>query len=84
MQVDKGAAARFIKAALADDEDQEGKLSRYLYMFGQLMDNLENAGVKRKVPNDEEEESSRVEAVQNNKQQNKKRSRMDPFAGIRS
>ncbi|CDH49699.1 predicted protein [Lichtheimia corymbifera JMRC:FSU:9682] len=64
MQVDKGAAARFIKAALADDQEDE-----------------ENAGTKRKATNEAEEESSRVEAVQNSTQQNKKRARMDPFAG---
>ncbi|CDS08602.1 hypothetical protein LRAMOSA09963 [Lichtheimia ramosa] len=63
MQVDKGAAARFIKAALAEDEEEE-----------------ENAGTKRKAAKEEEEESSRVDAVQNSKQ-NKKRARMDPFAG---
>lgn len=28
MQVDKGAAARFIKAALAEDEEEEGKVPK--------------------------------------------------------
>lgn len=53
-------------------------------MFNPLMDTIENAGTKRKAAKEEEEESSRVDAVQNSKQQNKKRARMDPFAGMSS
>lgn len=52
-------------------------------MFNPLMDTIENAGTKRKAAKEEEEESSRVDAVQNSKQ-NKKRARMDPFAGMSS
>lgn len=41
MQVDKGAAARFIKAALADDQQDEGKSVKvHMYGFGQLMRRL--------------------------------------------